>query len=129
MYLQAIKTVYRLGGLGGYFRGVQARIMYQMPSTAICWSTYEFFKYILGASPTEVRLVPAAAAVHAEEQKFEETPSKTENAVDTRSIKPIELPAMSGASLYGSMSYNTMHQADTNFKNRRKDSVLDVMHS
>ncbi|CAL8256398.1 unnamed protein product [Lota lota] len=41
----AFRTVYRLGGLRGFFRGSQARIIYQMPSTAISWSVYEFFKY------------------------------------------------------------------------------------
>lgn len=45
--LEAIRTVYRLGGPAGYFRGLQARVLFQMPATAICWSTYEFFKYIL----------------------------------------------------------------------------------
>lgn len=43
----AIKTIYRYGGLRGYFRGLNARVLYQMPATTICWSTYEFFKYIL----------------------------------------------------------------------------------
>uniref|UniRef100_A0A2D4HFH5 Mitoferrin-1 n=1 Tax=Micrurus lemniscatus lemniscatus TaxID=129467 RepID=A0A2D4HFH5_MICLE len=43
----AFRTVYRVGGLAAYFRGVQARVIYQMPSTAIAWSVYEFFKYIL----------------------------------------------------------------------------------
>ncbi|TRY84090.1 hypothetical protein DNTS_008935 [Danionella cerebrum] len=41
----AFRTVYRLGGLRAYFKGVQARVIYQMPSTAISWSVYEFFKY------------------------------------------------------------------------------------
>ncbi|XP_042315526.1 mitoferrin-2 isoform X2 [Sceloporus undulatus] len=43
----AFRTVYRVGGLTAYFRGVQARVIYQMPSTAIAWSVYEFFKYFL----------------------------------------------------------------------------------
>lgn len=43
----AIRSVYKLGGARGFFRGLQARVVYQMPSTAICWSTYEFFKYLL----------------------------------------------------------------------------------
>lgn len=34
---QAVNIVYRLGGVAGFFKGVQARIMYTMPSTAICW--------------------------------------------------------------------------------------------
>ncbi|KAJ8418136.1 hypothetical protein AAFF_G00138450 [Aldrovandia affinis] len=43
----ALRTVYRLGGVSAYFNGVQARVIYQMPSTAISWSIYEFFKYII----------------------------------------------------------------------------------
>ncbi|KAI1900802.1 hypothetical protein AGOR_G00053620 [Albula goreensis] len=43
----AFRTVYRLGGLPAFFKGVQARVIYQMPSTAISWSVYEFFKYFL----------------------------------------------------------------------------------
>lgn len=44
---EAFRTVYRMGGVPAFFRGVQARIIYQMPSTAISWSVYEFFKYVL----------------------------------------------------------------------------------
>ncbi|XP_040899044.1 mitoferrin-1 [Toxotes jaculatrix] len=43
----AFRTVYQLGGLTAFFKGVQARVIYQMPSTAIAWSVYEFFKYFL----------------------------------------------------------------------------------
>ncbi|KAG9270429.1 mitoferrin-1 [Astyanax mexicanus] len=43
----AFRTVYRLGGLPAFFKGVRARVIYQMPSTAIAWSVYEFFKYFL----------------------------------------------------------------------------------
>lgn len=42
---QAFRTVYQYQGVTGYFRGVSARVIYQMPSTAISWSVYEFFKY------------------------------------------------------------------------------------
>ncbi|KFV65262.1 Mitoferrin-1, partial [Dryobates pubescens] len=53
--VNAFKTVYQLGGLPGYFRGVQARVIYQMPSTAIAWSVYEFFKYFLTKHKLERR--------------------------------------------------------------------------
>ena len=43
----AFRTVYRLGGAAAFFKGIQARVIYQMPSTAIAWSVYEFFKYFL----------------------------------------------------------------------------------
>ncbi|NWI29533.1 MFRN1 protein, partial [Sula dactylatra] len=53
--VNAFKTVYQLGGISGYFRGVQARVIYQMPSTAISWSVYEFFKYFLTKHKLEKR--------------------------------------------------------------------------
>ncbi|KFP52156.1 Mitoferrin-1, partial [Cathartes aura] len=53
--VNAFKTVYQLGGIPGYFRGVQARVIYQMPSTAIAWSVYEFFKYFLTKHELEKR--------------------------------------------------------------------------
>ncbi|XP_057244553.1 mitoferrin-1-like, partial [Malurus melanocephalus] len=51
----AVGSVYRLGGLPAFFRGVQARVIYQMPSTAIAWSVYEFFKYVLSKGSVERR--------------------------------------------------------------------------
>ncbi|XP_066550055.1 mitoferrin-2 [Amia ocellicauda] len=51
----AFRTVYRLGGIPAYFKGVQARIIYQMPSTAISWSVYEFFKYFITKHQHEKR--------------------------------------------------------------------------
>ncbi|CAI9596795.1 unnamed protein product [Staurois parvus] len=51
----AFRTVYQVGGVTAYFRGVQARIIYQMPSTAIAWSVYEFFKYIITKRQEERR--------------------------------------------------------------------------
>ncbi|XP_068451828.1 mitoferrin-2-like [Clinocottus analis] len=53
---EAFRTVYRTGGAPAFFRGVQARIIYQMPSTAISWSVYEFFKYVLTKRQHEKRL-------------------------------------------------------------------------
>lgn len=43
----ALRTVYQIGGIRGYFQGLSARVLFQMPSTAICWSTYEFFKFFI----------------------------------------------------------------------------------
>ncbi|XP_038600039.1 mitoferrin-2 [Tachyglossus aculeatus] len=51
----AFRTVYRVGGLTAYFRGVQARVIYQIPSTAIAWSVYELFKYLLTRRQEERR--------------------------------------------------------------------------
>lgn len=49
----AFRTVYRLGGMSAFFKGAQARVIYQMPSTAIAWSVYEFFKYFLTKHQSE----------------------------------------------------------------------------
>lgn len=43
-FVEAFRTVYRFRGVKGFFSGVTARVLYQMPSTAISWSVYEFFK-------------------------------------------------------------------------------------
>lgn len=45
--IAAFRTVYEFQGLPGYFRGLQARVVMQIPATAISWSTYEFFKYFI----------------------------------------------------------------------------------
>ncbi|RZF49101.1 hypothetical protein LSTR_LSTR008387 [Laodelphax striatellus] len=43
----AVKKVYTLAGPSGYFRGATARVLHIMPSTGICWGTYESMKYAL----------------------------------------------------------------------------------
>ena len=53
---EAFRAVYRMGGVPAFFKGVQARVIYQMPSTAISWSVYEFFKYIITKRRHERRL-------------------------------------------------------------------------
>ncbi|CAG9772251.1 unnamed protein product [Ceutorhynchus assimilis] len=131
--VQAMKLIYQLRGPAGYFRGMQARIMFQMPATAICWSTYEFFKYIL--QKQEIRIVPSSTNVLAEDRGdgFEGSDSDPTSPTHYEKINfrsrdsslPRELPAMSGAGLYGSISFNTMHKADY----RQKDSLLDVVHT
>lgn len=43
----AASIVYQVKGLPGFFQGLRARVMYQMPATAISWSVYELFKHYL----------------------------------------------------------------------------------
>lgn len=43
----AVKTIYMMQGYKGFFRGLKARILYQMPSTAIAWTIYELFKHYM----------------------------------------------------------------------------------
>ncbi|KAL1514306.1 hypothetical protein ABEB36_003583 [Hypothenemus hampei] len=136
--IQAMKLIYQLKGPAGYFRGMRARIMYQMPSTAICWSTYEFFKYLLGnAAQDFTRIVAPTTKVLAEDKFIEQELKGAEDELGSQthfekinfrsrdSGLPRELPAMSGAGLYGSISFNTMHKADY----RQKESILDIAHT
>uniref|UniRef100_A0A182R742 Mitoferrin n=1 Tax=Anopheles funestus TaxID=62324 RepID=A0A182R742_ANOFN len=164
--VEAAKKIYHTAGMMGFFKGMQARVLYQMPATAICWSTYEFFKYILsrvkkpiaGGSTTggstralavadedktptitDLRyMIPASASVSAEAsptgcssvnsaslliRSQERDGAGGTVAGDNKGggspagLIPRggpELPAMSGAGIYGAMSYNTMHSNDTN---------------
>ncbi|KHN83977.1 Mitoferrin [Toxocara canis] len=45
--VDAVRTIYYLRGPLGFLRGIQARVIFQMPSTALSWSVYELFKYVL----------------------------------------------------------------------------------
>lgn len=46
-FFSAASVVYKCCGIRGYFQGMQARVLYSMPSTAISWSVYEFLKYFI----------------------------------------------------------------------------------
>lgn len=138
--IEAAKKIYRTAGPLGFFKGLQARVLYQMPATAICWSTYEFFKYILtgtgvrssSRSGSSSEIVSSADIVK-EEKKLADLrymlPVSAASAEASASSLIVrsgatssgdrdagrrELPAMSGAGIYGAMSYNTMHSNDAN---------------
>jgi solute carrier family 25 iron transporter 28/37 len=49
---RAIMKIYEMNGVRGYFKGITARVVYQVPSTALCWSVYELFKFALGLKET-----------------------------------------------------------------------------
>lgn len=54
----AAGTVLRLAGPPGFFQGLRARVLYQMPSTAISWSVYEFFKHYLNGGSKDKSSYP-----------------------------------------------------------------------
>lgn len=43
----AVRTVYHMRGFRGFFSGLPARVVYQIPSTAIAWGVYECFKHYI----------------------------------------------------------------------------------
>lgn len=126
--IEAIETVYRLGGPFGYFRGLKARVLYQMPSAAICWSTYEFFKYALNSTPKTtscVDIVEFPLIRNESETSEEPVPNSiqrlppAETAPAPRSLssipssKPCELPmAASHHGVYNTFTISRIHSSD-----------------
>lgn len=109
--IHALRTVYKLGGLWGYFKGLQARVIYQMPSTAICWSMYELFKYLLTQPSFEnsTPLIPQSCVDAAEKS--------VSSSADTGGMERWVYggsSSVSGAGIYGAYSFNTVHNTDTN---------------
>lgn len=51
--LGALRTIYIMNGLTGFFKGIRARVLYQMPGTAISWSVYELFKHVMSQRKSE----------------------------------------------------------------------------
>ncbi|CAF1387947.1 unnamed protein product [Didymodactylos carnosus] len=49
----AIRYIYTNGGILAFFKGLTPRVLYQVPSTAVAWSVYEFFKHFLSAPTTK----------------------------------------------------------------------------
>mgnify|MGYP002716597331 FL=1 len=43
----AVKTIYKINGISGFFKGTTARILHQAPSNAICWAIFESMKSIM----------------------------------------------------------------------------------
>ncbi|KJE93454.1 carrier protein, variant [Capsaspora owczarzaki ATCC 30864] len=48
---EAIRTIYATHGLKGFLMGLRPRVIFQMPSTAVSWLVYEFFKHSLSSDP------------------------------------------------------------------------------
>ncbi|KAI7897310.1 mitochondrial carrier domain-containing protein [Mucor mucedo] len=48
-FKDAARIIYNRHGLMGFFRGFRPRVLTNMPSTAISWSVYEYFKWFLSS--------------------------------------------------------------------------------
>ncbi|KAK4701302.1 hypothetical protein P7C70_g4933, partial [Phenoliferia sp. Uapishka_3] len=47
----AFKIIYSRQGLSGFTRGMAPRVLANMPSNALCWLSYEGFRFLLKGSP------------------------------------------------------------------------------
>jgi solute carrier family 25 iron transporter 28/37 len=45
-FVGGCQLLYQREGLRGFFKGIRPRVVTTMPSTAICWSAYEFCKWV-----------------------------------------------------------------------------------
>ena len=45
--MEVVRGIWRQEGMRGFMRGASARVLYFMPSAAICWTTYETVKRML----------------------------------------------------------------------------------
>lgn len=129
----AVQTVYRDIGPHGFFRGLQARVLYTMPAAAICWSTYEFFKYIfIVTKQDEVIYIPAQITDHLDLNW--KTGGGGKDTIESQvseklPLKIHELPAMSGAGLYGTVSFNTVHAKENCSSDSHRNSIYDVKYT
>ncbi|GAN11334.1 mitochondrial RNA-splicing protein MRS3 [Mucor ambiguus] len=48
-FREATNIIYNRHGIRGFFRGFKPRVLTNMPSTAISWSVYEYFKWFLAS--------------------------------------------------------------------------------
>lgn len=134
--LEAISQIYKMAGPLGFFKGLVPRVLYSMPATAICWSTYEFFKYILSRTPKSISNDQRSKDVVAKLQLADDTSlplryalpntilsaeSSSSSSISTassaihqppsihRETSSTSLPVISGAGMYNALSLNTMH--------------------
>jgi hypothetical protein len=92
----AIRKVHRVAGMSGFFKGLQARVLYQMPATAVCWSTYEFFKYMLHSNERNkasmalaVAAASAPSALTLDDNKLPKAPLHHLNVLQKDSVSSI----------------------------------------
>ncbi|XP_071442078.1 mitoferrin-1 isoform X2 [Hetaerina americana] len=121
--MQAARTVYRLGGIRGYFQGLKARVIYQVPSTAICWTTYEFFKYSLSKrkfghhEDQSLPPNPSMQAVSSSGSRWETEKSPDRQSIEQQPGRSSSSSIVSGGvssggsgpgGLYGALAFNSV---------------------
>lgn len=125
---EAISQIYKAVGPMGFFKGLVPRVLYSMPATAICWSTYEFFKFILTRdNSTEACGKDDSPLLYALPNPIVSTESSTnvsnpqshtpQSSSTNYREPPITTLPMSGAGVYNAFSLNTRHSSSQN--NRR----------
>lgn len=56
--VDAFKVIYKKKGMKGFSKGLRPRIIAHMPATAICWATYEYFKWFINSGEGYGQAIP-----------------------------------------------------------------------
>ncbi|KAI8868011.1 mitochondrial carrier [Ramicandelaber brevisporus] len=64
----ALRIIYQQHGVAGFFKGFQPRIITHVPSVAITWAVYEYFKWSIGGGAAARDSAAAAAATAADKK-------------------------------------------------------------
>ncbi|KAJ3363494.1 Fe(2+) transporter [Allomyces javanicus] len=59
----AVRLVFQREGYRGFAKGWAPRVLSHMPATAICWTTYEYFKYFVSYSSAANDEMPARSTL------------------------------------------------------------------
>ncbi|KAF4528954.1 hypothetical protein B566_EDAN017422 [Ephemera danica] len=117
---QAARTVYYLRGVCGFFGGLKARVLFQMPSTAICWSTYEFFKYLLRKRDNDMSEV---TTIETEVSKLRDEFPSLISSTSSQTAQGAALTPNPSPSLYGVFALKTVQNHDSGLRNT---SIMEV---
>ncbi|TIC16143.1 hypothetical protein E3Q10_00317 [Wallemia mellicola] len=79
--LDACSIVYERNGTKGFFRGWAPRMLTHMPSNALCWLSYEFFKAVIFR---EIKNIQAKEEEHQAEKHHQELIEKARKAWDEK---------------------------------------------
>lgn len=81
-----------MAGPLGFFKGLAPRVLYSMPATAICWSTYEFFKFILSHKSRE-EYQSTVTTAHSKSHQTTRSPSTSNSNTNTNALLPKDVIA------------------------------------
>lgn len=81
-----------MAGPLGFFKGLAPRVLYSMPATAICWSTYEFFKFILSHKSRE-EYQSTVTTVISKSHQTTKSPSTSNSNTNTNTLLPKDVIA------------------------------------
>ena len=63
-FKEAVSKIYSLKGGWGFFSGIRARVLFQMPATGLSWFVYELFKYGISQNRSRLSTTSSPATLH-----------------------------------------------------------------